>query len=110
MNLSPHFTLAELTFSEVALRKGLDNTPSASLQPVMTRLCVELLEPVRTILGVPLHINSGYRSLAVNQAVGGASASASFMKSRKIGAETVAPCSSWPIESLPRVRGLSKPT
>lgn len=76
MNLSPHFTLAELSFSEVALRKGLPNTPAPGVQTMLTRLCVELLEPVRTILGVPLHINSGYRSMAVNEAVGGASGSA----------------------------------
>lgn len=70
--LSEHFTLSELTFSELALRQGFDNTPSEAVVTNLGRLARELLEPVRAILGVPLHINSGYRSPDVNAAIGGA--------------------------------------
>lgn len=76
MNLTPHFSLDELIFSEVALRHGMDNTPSAGQVASLTRLCAELLEPVRLILGVPMHINSGFRSIEVNGAVGGTHTSA----------------------------------
>ncbi len=76
MNLSPHFTLEELSFSEIALRKGLVNTPEASHVANLTDLCQTLLEPIRLILGVPLHVNSAYRSPAVNTAIGGAISSA----------------------------------
>jgi zinc D-Ala-D-Ala carboxypeptidase len=76
MQISPHFSLDELTFSQVALRKGLDNTPAAFDIANLTRLCEMLLEPARLILGVPLHVDSGYRSPAVNHAVGGAENSA----------------------------------
>jgi hypothetical protein len=75
VNLSPHFSLEELVFSQVALRQGLDNTPDPEQVANLRRLCLELLEPARLILGVPLHIDSGYRSPKVNAAVGGDPAS-----------------------------------
>ena len=40
----------------------------------MVRLCDEILEPMRALVG-PLRINSGYRSPRVNAAIGGASTS-----------------------------------
>lgn len=76
MIISPHFTLEELTFSQLALRTGLDNTPEDEDIANLKLLCASLLEPVRTLLGVPLHVDSGYRSPQVNAAVGGAHASA----------------------------------
>lgn len=76
MNLSPHFTLDELTYSETALRHGIANTPSNVQLDELRRLCTDLLEPVRLILGVPLHINSGFRSIELNSAVGGTHTSA----------------------------------
>lgn len=76
MILSPHFTLEELVFSEVAVRQGIENTPDQEHIENLRRLCVTVLEPARELLGVPLHINSGYRSVKVNAAVGGAHSSA----------------------------------
>ena len=69
MNLTANFTLEELTHSEVAERKGWDNTAPA---PVVTNLIrlANMLEEVRSLLGKPLLINSGYRSKLVNDAVG----------------------------------------
>lgn len=67
MNLSPNFTLAELTITQ---QRGLDNTPS---EVVLARLrtLAEHLEKVKAILGgVPILVNSAYRSPAVNKAVG----------------------------------------
>lgn len=72
IRLSDHFTLSELTFSELALRQGFDNSPPEAVVTNLDRLARELLEPVRLLLGVPLHINSGYRSPDVNAAIGGA--------------------------------------
>lgn len=74
--LTEHFSIQELTRSEVALRRGLGNTPPVTALANLSVLATTILEPVRTLLGVPLHINSGYRSLLVNQAVGGAKNSA----------------------------------
>jgi hypothetical protein len=74
--VSANFSLEELTFSEVALRKGLNNDPDDEVKINLSRLATLLLEPARDILKVPLHINSGYRSRKVNTAVGGAKNSA----------------------------------
>jgi uncharacterized protein YcbK (DUF882 family) len=67
MQLSPHFSLAEMTRTAHAL----PNDPSPEVVEHLTRLCLTLLEPVRTLLGVPLRVNSGFRSPAVNAAVHG---------------------------------------
>jgi len=69
MQLSEHFTLEELTASSVAARTGLDNTPNATEVANLVRVA-ELLEQVRKLLGKPISINSGFRSKAVNDAVG----------------------------------------
>ena len=68
--LSNNFTLEEMTFSEQALRKGIDNTPDEAAKANLVRLCEEVLEPARKLLGCPIHVNSGYRSPAINEAVG----------------------------------------
>lgn len=75
MNLTEHFSLEELTRSSKAERFGIDNTCSAL---IVARLNVLAhgLEDVRALLGFPLHIDSGYRSPALNAAVGGAKDSA----------------------------------
>lgn len=70
MNLSPHFTLEELTVSEIAERNGWDNTPDDAALANLGRLA-DLLEDVRKTLGnKPIIINSAYRSKQVNDAVG----------------------------------------
>ncbi len=75
MQLTPHFSLEELTSSSTAQRKGIDNTPSVSGIAHLTRLALGL-EEVRDLLGHPMHINSGYRCPELNQAVGGSKTSA----------------------------------
>lgn len=71
MNLSPHFTLAELVRSQTAQRKGIANTPGSAVIAALTALCVNLLEPVRVRFG-PVAVSSGYRGPALNRAIGGA--------------------------------------
>lgn len=72
--LSPHFSLAELTRSSVAQARGLSNTPPPELVPRLI-LTAEMLERIRATLGVPVTVTSGYRSPQVNIAVGGATSS-----------------------------------
>jgi zinc D-Ala-D-Ala carboxypeptidase len=69
MNLSPNFTLDELTASQTAARKGLDNTPNATEVANLVRVAA-LLEEVRALLKKPILVNSGFRSKQVNDAVG----------------------------------------
>jgi hypothetical protein len=70
MQLTPHFSLEELTFSSTAVRLGIDNTPSPEVVANLTALCLEL-EIVRSLLGFPMHIDSGYRCPALNSVVNG---------------------------------------
>lgn len=70
MRLSEHFTLAELTVSQEAARRAIDNTPSSEVIANLRRTA-ELLELVRSLFGKPVIVTSGYRSPAVNRAVGG---------------------------------------
>ena len=75
MQLSPHFTLEEATFSETAERKGLDNTPGKQVMINMTKTA-EHMEKVRDALGGrSIYVSSWYRSPAVNTAVGGSATS-----------------------------------
>lgn len=69
MKLTPHFTLAELTRSDTAQRLQLDNTPPPELVPRLIRTA-EMLERIRTTLAAPVIVTSGYRSPAVNKAIG----------------------------------------
>ncbi|MEC5213333.1 zinc D-Ala-D-Ala carboxypeptidase [Polaromonas sp. CG_9.5] len=74
MKLTQHFSLAELTNSTTAQRLGLDNTPASELVPRLVRTA-EMLERIRAELGAPVTVTSGYRSPAVNRAVGGVTSS-----------------------------------
>lgn len=71
MNLSPHFTLNELTHSQTAARRGIDNRPPESVLANMRNILCPGLEQVRALLGKPILISSGYRSQRLNVAVGG---------------------------------------
>ena len=67
MKLTKNFTLEELTATQ---HRTLDNTPNSSEINNLRRLA-EMLEEVKTLLdGKPIMINSGFRSKAVNDAVG----------------------------------------
>lgn len=72
MNLTEHFTLEEMIFSDYAKRNGLDNTPGPDAVACLRILCQQVLEPIRAQCGHPLHITSGYRSPKVNAGIGGA--------------------------------------
>lgn len=70
MNLTEHFTLDELTHSETAVRRGIDNTPDEYVLKNL-RMLADGLERVRSVLGHPMRISSGYRSPLLNAIVGG---------------------------------------
>lgn len=71
VQLSEHFWLDEFTNSHLAVKLGLDNTPSAEHVANLRALCVNLLEPVRFFVGRPIVISSGFRSPTLNAATGG---------------------------------------
>lgn len=71
--MSEHFPLSELVATS---HPDLQDEPSPEVRWNLTRLVADALEPARSTWGVPVHVNSGYRSKAVNQAVGGSATSA----------------------------------
>lgn len=75
MKLSDNFYLSEFVKSELAVRKGIDNSPSSEVTANLKLLAEEVLQPVRDHFNKPVTINSGYRSKALNEAIGGSSSS-----------------------------------
>jgi hypothetical protein len=73
IQLSEHFSLDEATYSETAVRNGIDNQPS-TVQLENMKTAAQKLEQLRAVTG-PLRINSWLRLPAVNVAVGGSKVS-----------------------------------
>ena len=67
-----HFSMRELTESPTAIRKGIDNTPTAEVKANLTALVANVLDPLREAYGKPIVVNSGYRCEKLNKVVGGA--------------------------------------
>ena len=70
MKLSENFSLLELTKSQTAERKGIDNTPSTEHQENLKSLCTRILQPVRDHFSRVVSVSSGYRSQALCEAIG----------------------------------------
>jgi hypothetical protein len=71
MQLSKNLALAEVTRSETAKRKGISNMPTPEHLENFKKLAEKVFQPIREHFGGPIHISSGYRSAALNKAVGG---------------------------------------
>ena len=66
-----YFTIRELTRSATAQSRGIDNTPTPAIRAKLETLITNCLDPIRRIYGRPIIVSSGYRSPALNAAVGG---------------------------------------
>ena len=69
MNLSRNFSLQELTNSDTAIRKGIDNEPNADQIDKLKALCENILQPVRDQFG-RVKVTSGFRSSELCVAIG----------------------------------------
>jgi len=69
--LSEHLSLEEFIHSDTANSKGIDNSLPDNLLEAAKYTAVNLFEPIRALLGVPIKINSGYRCIELNTAVRG---------------------------------------
>lgn len=72
MQLTENFSLNEFVRSQVASRKGIDNNPPLGAISNLRTLCINVLQPLRKQINSPIIITSGFRSLALNTAIGGA--------------------------------------
>jgi len=75
MKLSEHLNLSEVTRSETAKRRGISNEPTPEHLENFKKLAENIFEPIRKHFGKPIHISSGYRSKALNAAIGGSASS-----------------------------------
>lgn len=77
MKLSEHFPLAEMLASQTATRRGYKEqfAPSEEITENLRALSVNILEPLRLSVGVPIRVSSGYRCPRLNSAIGGARSS-----------------------------------
>lgn len=66
-----YFTIRELTKSNTAVRKGINNTPNSTIINSLTELINNVLDPLREKWGAPIKVSSGYRCSALNRVVGG---------------------------------------
>ena len=100
--LSPHFSLAELTASSMAARRGLPNTPGPEAFANLHRVAL-LLEDVRRLLGdKPVLVSSGYRSPPVNQLVKGSRNSAHM---HGLAADFIVPAYGSPLQVCQAIEG-----
>jgi len=74
MKLSKNFSLIEITRSSTAKRIGIDNAPNKEHLNNIQTLIREVVQPLRDAIG-PIRISSGYRSPALNRAIGGSNKS-----------------------------------
>ena len=70
MRLTQNFSLKELTSSQTAERKGIDNTPSTEHQDNLKSLCTHVLQPIRDHFSQVVSVSSGYRSQELCLAIG----------------------------------------
>lgn len=75
INLSPNLTLSEAITSQTAIRKKIDNTPSAEVIENLKHVAVNVFQKVRDHFGKPIRLSSGYRSPQLNKEVGGSKSS-----------------------------------
>jgi hypothetical protein len=75
MKLSEHLDLSEVTRSDMAKRKGMSNMPTPEPLDNFKKLAENIFEPIRKHFGVPIHISSGYRSVALNKFIKGSATS-----------------------------------
>lgn len=75
MKLSKNLTLAEAVKSQTATRKGIDNTPTNDHLLALKAVANNVFQPVRDYFGIPIAVTSGYRSEALNDAIGGSKTS-----------------------------------
>ena len=71
MKLSKNLSLAEVTKSATAIRRGISNEPTIEHMENLKQVAENIFQPLRDKFKVPIAITSGYRSADLNKAIGG---------------------------------------
>tara|TARA_R110002153_G_scaffold5642_7_gene26210 strand:+ start:514 stop:984 length:471 start_codon:yes stop_codon:yes gene_type:complete len=75
LKISKNLNLAEVTRSETAKRRKIDNAPTDEHIENLKILAANIFQPMRDHFGKPIYISSGYRSEALNKAIKGSKTS-----------------------------------
>lgn len=75
MKLSNNLSLKEMLKSRTASRLGISNSPTVEHIENMMELALNIFQPIRNYFDIPIYISSGYRSEALNTAIGGSKTS-----------------------------------
>ena len=67
-----YFTIGELCQSNEADKRGIPNHPNTAQKMNMEKLIERVLDPIRSLYGKPVYVNSGFRSESLNRTIGGA--------------------------------------
>lgn len=67
-----YFSIGELSQSDTADKEGIPNHPNTMQKMNMEKLIVNVLDPIRSLYGKPIYVNSGFRSESLNKMIGGA--------------------------------------
>jgi len=73
--ISKHISYKEGTHSNTATRRRIRNEPNEEQLQAMKLLAKKVFEPVRVHFDTPIRVNSFFRSVALNKAIGGSSTS-----------------------------------
>ena len=73
--MGKYFNIAELTKSDTATKKKINNVPTKQIETNLNQLVANILDPLREAYGEPIIVSSGYRCPELNKAVGGATSS-----------------------------------
>jgi zinc D-Ala-D-Ala carboxypeptidase len=73
--MTQSFSIKELTYSDTAIRLGIDNTPTDEILINLQNVVQFILEPVSNNFDSQIVITSGYRSPALCQAIGSSATS-----------------------------------
>jgi zinc D-Ala-D-Ala carboxypeptidase len=86
MKLSNHLSVKEATYSATAIKHGINNEPNIAQLEVLKEIAKAIFEPCRKFVGGPLRVSSGFRSLALNQRIGGSLSSDHMINDEKTAA------------------------
>ena len=74
-NISKNLSYKEATFSNTAVKNGIDNTPNEVQLEAMRVVAEKIFQPVRKYIGGPLYVSSFFRSKELNSEIKGSKTS-----------------------------------
>ena len=84
MKLSKNLSLSECLVSNTAKRLGISNEPTKEHLDNLTDIALNIFQPLRDGLNVPIYVSSGYRSKELNKAIKGSSKTSQHLKGQAL--------------------------